>query len=175
MRLVDLFVIVAGLACAQPAPRGTKLGAPHESMTDSVVLERTRCFGLCPAYRVRVGRMGEVVFVSHNPREERLTYVDSVARWVVDSLTIEATRMDFFALPDSIVPGSPLCPQLATDHPTITIGVFGRSTKQVVYYTGCYLRGDLGRAASLEALGQLAAHIDTLTGTNRWIHPARSK
>jgi len=35
---------------------------------------------------------------------------------------------------------------MATDHPTITIGVFGRSTKQVVYYTGCYLRGNLGRA-----------------------------
>ncbi|HEY2855983.1 MAG TPA: DUF6438 domain-containing protein [Gemmatimonadaceae bacterium] len=175
MRVLSLFVIIAALACSRRATRGTKLDAPRERITDSVVLERTRCFGLCPAYRVRVGRGGEVAFVSHNPGEERLTALDSVAAWVVDSLTLDATRMDFFALPDSIVPGSPLCPQVATDHPTITIGVFGRSTKQVVYYTGCYLRGNLGRASSLEALGQLAARIDTLTGTNRWIHPGRSR
>jgi hypothetical protein len=64
---------------------------------------------------------------------------------------------------------------MATDHPMITIGVFGRSTKQVVYYTGCYWRGNLSRAPSLEALGQLAARIDTLTGTNRRIHPDRSR
>jgi len=42
-----------------------------------------------------------------SPRE---SITDSVAAWVVDSLTLDATRMDFFALPDSVVPGSPLCP-----------------------------------------------------------------
>jgi uncharacterized protein DUF6438 len=175
MRVLCLFVIVVVPACSRARAHSAKLDAPRQGMTDSVVLERTRCFGVCPAYRVRVALGGEVVFVSHNPSEERRTAIDTVPPWVADSLTYEAARIGFFALPDRIDAGSPLCPMLASDHPTITIGVFGRATKQVVYYTGCYLPGNLGRAPSLEALGRLAARIDTLTRANRWIRPARSR
>ena len=137
---------------------------------DSIVLERTLCFGTCPAYRLRVTTRN-VSFLSRNPGES-LSASDSVATWVTDSLMAQARSSGFFVLPDNIA-GSPLCTDSATDHPTITVTVFGAPTKRVVYYTGCYLRGgDHASAPSLIALGRFAADIDSLTGARRWIHPA---
>jgi hypothetical protein len=140
--------------------------------TDSVVLERSLCFGTCPAYRLRVSRAGEVLFASRNPGEERVTAVDTVEAWVTDSLAIEADRSGFFDLPDRIT-AAPLCQTMRTDSPTITIGVFGPRTKRVVYYTGCNLGSDPSLASAIRALPQLAARVDSLTRAGRWIRPAR--
>lgn len=140
-------------------------------MTDSVVLERTRCFGTCPAYRLRVSRSGEVVFVSRYPITA--TSVDTVQTWVADSIATEAGRIGFFTLPDSVIPGRPLCTEVITDVPTITVGVFGSHTKQVIYYLGCVRPRDSVLAQSLQRLPKLAARIDTLTRADRWIKPPK--
>jgi len=170
---------VAGLgllACAQRATRSARVDALTEGMTDSVVLERTRCLGSCPAYRLRVSRAGEVLFVSHNPGEQGVSAVDTVEAWVSDSISKDASRLGLFSLPDSITPGALNCRNnVLTDHPTITIGVFGRRTKRVVYYTGCVMSRESSIAAALQEMRQLASRVDTLTRAVRWIRPARMR
>jgi hypothetical protein len=63
----------------------------------------------------------------------------------------------------------------ATDHPTIRIEIYGQRTKQVEYYTGCYVAptGESGIAKQLIAMRDFAAQIDTLAGAQRWIEGSR--
>ena len=163
-----LCAVIALVSCSKPPARSD---APPVGPTDSVVLERTRCLGTCPAYRLRVSRTGEVVFLSRYPGGQSV--VDTVERWVPDSIANEAQRLGFFTLPESVTPGAPFCREVATDLPTITIGVFGARTKRVAYYLGCLRPKDSVMAQSLRNLPELAARIDTLTRAGRWIRPPR--
>ena len=151
--------------------RSVPIDARTEGMTDSVGLERTRCLGSCPAYRLRVSRTGEVSFVSRNPGEQGVSALDTVEAWVSDSISIYAVRLGLFSLPGSLHCRT----NVATDHPTITIELFGRPTKRVVYYTGCDLSHEPSMAAALREMQQLASRVDTLTGAVRWIRPARRR
>ena len=168
-----LFAVVALLCCSKPPARSPEpASAAPTGTADSVVLERTRCFGTCPAYRLRVSRTGEVVFLSRYPGDPR-TVVDTVEKWVADSIARDASRLGFFTLPDSVTPGTLLCTEVVTDVPTITVGVFGSRTKQVSYYLGCVRPKDSVLAQSLRNVPLLAARIDTLTRSSRWIRPGR--
>ena len=80
------------------------MDARKEGMTDSVVLERTRCLGSCPAYRLRVSRTGEVLFVSRNPGEQGVSALHTVEAWVSDSISIYAVRLGLLSLPESLQP-----------------------------------------------------------------------
>ena len=122
-----------------------------------------------------MSRTGEVTFASRNPREERVSAVDTIQTWATDSLESAALRSGFFNLPDTIDAGSSFCSILATDHPTITIGLSGLRTKRVVYYTGCHPQDDGAIASALRGMHQLAARIDTMTRAHRWIQPARRR
>lgn len=176
MRLERICAGLALLGCSRPMTRSGPLDARAESMTDSVVLERTRCLGSCPAYRLRVSRAGKVLFVSRNPGEQGVSAVDTVGAWVSDSISIYAVRLGLFSLPDSITPGSLHCrTNVKTDGPTITFEVFGRLTKRVVYYTGCDLSRQPSMESALREMQHLASRIDTLTRAVRWIRPARRR
>ena len=137
---------------------------------DSIVLERTLCFGSCPAYRLRVSRNGEVLFQNRNPGSTN-TAMDTVDARVPDSLYARAVASGFFSLPDTIQKSRELCPMPATDHPTIRIKIYGQRPKHVEYYTGCYVAptGASGIAHPLIAMRDFAAHIDTLAQSQRWI------
>jgi hypothetical protein len=175
MRRIPLFVVFALVSCSRPPANAPPIDARAGGTTDSVVLERTRCLGSCPAYRLRVNRAGEVVFVSRNPNEQGVGAVDTVGSWVSDSISRDAFRLGLLTLPDSIIPGALHCRSVRTDYPTITIGVFGRQTKRVVYYTGCDLSAEPSMEAAAKEMQQLASRIDTLTGAVRWIRPARRR
>ena len=79
MRRAHLLGVVALLCCSKPAARPEQPATPSAAgATDSVVLERTRCYGTCPAYRLRVSRTGEVRFASRNLRDDQRVGVDTV-------------------------------------------------------------------------------------------------
>lgn len=140
---------------------------------DSVVLERSRCFGSCPAYRLRITGDGAVAFASRNPRDTLRTETDSIAPSEVAWLLEEAERLGFYALPETIAEDSTLCPLRATDHPAATVTIFREdSTHTVVDYHGCYASHDLGVVPRLEQLRRLEVEIDSVTRSSRWVRPA---
>jgi hypothetical protein len=172
MRLPQLLGGVLVLTACTTRPPDT--AASTSPSMDSIVLERTLCFGSCPAYRLRVSSNAEVLFQNRNPGSTN-TAMDTVAAWVPDSLYARAVASGFFSLPDTIQKSRELCPMPATDHPTIRIKIYGQRVKHVEYYTGCYVAptGAGGVAHPLIAMRDFAARIDTLTQSQRWIQNAQ--
>ena len=164
-----LAVFVAVAAChnrQEPA-------AAHAATADSLVLERTLCYGTCPAYRLRIGGDGAVAFISRNPGDTTGTRTDSIAPSQVEWLLGEAERTDFYSLPRVIADDSTLCPLRATDHPTATLTIFRQdSAHTVVDYHGCYADHDLGIAPRVEQLRRLEVAIDSVAQSSRWVRPA---
>lgn len=175
---LGLGLTLTGVACSSGCQPGTP--APDTSPTpvvnagaDSLVLERTVCFGTCPAYRVRVDRAGRIHFRSLDPSDPDRTATDSVSPNLLDSMVNEADRMGFEAMPDTIV-GSRFCPQAVTDNPTATVTIF-RSDKvsTVVDYHGCMDRTDPPAYPELARLRGFERSIDVVLKTERWARPSR--
>lgn len=129
---------------------------------DSVVLERTTCFGTCPAYRLSVGRSGRVSFESRGSGERR-SAADSVAPMYFYRIMGNAMMIDFLKLPDRISDDPHFCPAKMTDAPTATVTVFMSSqTKVVEDYHGCLWAPD--------GLRYLERYIDEAANSGRWVH-----
>jgi hypothetical protein len=141
------------------------LGQHSVMAADSVVLERTLCFGTCPAYRLSVSRSGGVRFESRNPGEERRHAADTVHPRGFGSIVTKADLIDFLALPEQIADDVRFCPHPSTDLPTAIVTVFmPNGSKRVEDNHGCYW--------APVGLRQLQDLIDTVTDANRWIRPA---
>jgi hypothetical protein len=156
-----------GACRAAPPPGGPAL--PASAAADSLVLERTRCYGTCPAYRLSLAATGEVRFVSEYPdegrRETGRASPDDFRRLLRD-----AEAGGFFTLPDTLANDGALCPQFRTDSPTATVTVFAAAgAKQVVDYRGCDAPAEPGAARRIAALRQLQARIDSVAGSGRWV------
>jgi Domain of unknown function (DUF6438) len=104
---------------------------------DSIVLERSLCFGFCPAYRLRVSRSGEVLYRSRASRDTTHALA-SIGADKARELLDGARMLGLDALPDTIANVHAYCPNWPTDYPTATITVFvGQGSKHVVDYLGC--------------------------------------
>jgi hypothetical protein len=163
--IVVIAAMAVGSCHSAPLPRP---GAP---VPKSIALERTICFGRCPAYQLTVNRAGGVSFVSRNREDSGRMGIGQVASTVLDSLYTRAIRIGFFALPDTLMADSTYCAQRATDMPSATVTIVTDSgAKSVVDYHGCFAK----LPAATEKLNELRAFeaaIDTLTGSSRWTQP----
>jgi hypothetical protein len=160
--LVALAVCITLAACHNRQESATE---GSSQAADSVVLERSRCFGNCPAYRLRIGRDGAVAQISRDPADTAGTKTDSIARSQVEWLVDEAERIGFYSLPKVIADDSTLCPLRATDHPTATVTMYLEdSTHTVVDYQGCYTSHDRGLAPKVQELRRFEAEIDSIAG-----------
>jgi hypothetical protein len=166
-------VLFIGLCSCAQKPASV---AQTRTRLDSIVLERTPCYGTCPAYRLTLASNGRVTFESRNRFEDRSQFSDSISPAALDAIAAQAERIGFASLPDTIDRHRAMCQDYATDHPTIIVGLFGARSKQVVYYTGCFVRCcEHERADALRNLAQLASDIDAATGARRWIKPGRAR
>lgn len=161
-------LVVAAACHGNQQPAATRAPA-----ADSLVLERTLCYGSCPAYRLSIAGNGGVTFTSHNPGDSTGTKTDSIQPAQLAWLLDEATRIGFFALPEVIADDSTLCSLRATDRPTTTVTIFrADSTHKVVDCHGCYAAHDLAVTASIEKLRSFENEIDSVAQSSRWIRPA---
>src|SRR5690242_15779041 len=170
MRTVCAILAGLTLIACHPAPGPTPAHAPR---ADSLVLERSRCFGFCPAYRLSLRADGSVAFASRNPGDTARTATDSISPEKLEWLVQEAGRIGFFALPPEILKDHALCPVAATDHPGATVTIFrADSAHRVVDYLGCRVGSDTSATARLESLRQFESAIDSVAQSQRWVRPA---
>ena|SRR5215218_18588 len=156
---VMLICLVAG--CRPPRP-GVAAGAVPAA--DSIVLERTNCYGACPAYRLSVSRSGRVHFVSRNWGDSTRAVSTTPSRGAFAGLMRQAQEIGFWTLPDTVV-GSVLCQYEVTDHPFVTVTIFGRRDfKRVADYLGCF--------DGPPELRRFEMKIDSAAGSARWVRPA---
>jgi len=148
--------LLALAACTRPAARP---GGSAQVRADSIVLERTRCYGTCPAYRLSLTRTGQVRFVSVWP-EDTPPGAGTIAPADFAALVDEAARIGFWELPARIE-GSRFCPTYATDLPTATVTIHaGARTRSVIDYRGC---------TGVPELRALESRIASVAGSRRWI------
>lgn len=167
--MLALALVATTMACHLAGSAAT----PDRVAADSIVLERSVCFGLCPAYRLTLRPDGAVHFVA-TPRGDTLQRADTVAPRGFAWLVSEAQRINFFAFPKDIVADTALCSARATDHPTATVTIFrGDSTHTVVDYQGCYMDHALTVAPALRPLRRFESAIDSVAGSKRWLDLAR--
>jgi uncharacterized protein DUF6438 len=137
--------------------------APQEvESADSLVLERTGCFGTCPAYRLRITRSGAVHFRSREFSDTGFIRTASIPSDSAQALLTYARLMRFTDLPARIEDSKAYCPSRWTDHPTAIITIYGAGwSKQVVDYYGCWW--------APEALRRFEEQLDKTARVSQWL------
>ena len=157
-------------AC-QRAPADEQTASATASV-DSIVLERSRCYGTCPAYRIRLSEAGDVRFESRNPSDSGRVASERVTPDVVRGLLTQATALGFDSLPAVIADDKRFCPDQATDHLTVTVTLFRPAgPKRVEDYLGCRASSD-DSANVTTRLRVFENAIDSAAGSSRWVRPA---
>ncbi|MFM7176885.1 MAG: DUF6438 domain-containing protein [Bacteroidota bacterium] len=131
-----LFWLIGLAACnisrksTESKPENIDVLFPGEK-SDSLVayLERTRCFGACPVYSIRIYRSGCVVFEGNEhvkPLGNHFTFID---RQTLEGIGRKAEELNFFDLKDEY-----RNPYL-TDFPTVYVEVrYKGKSKRVWHY-----------------------------------------
>jgi hypothetical protein len=160
--MVAFAVLLAAVSCvSRPIGR-----------LEQVSLERTTCYGSCPAYRVTVFGDGRVEYEGKRfvkIKGKRMKRLDAK---VIRRLTDEIERVSYFGLRDSYDSATDGCPTTWTDNPAAITSVrAGGKTKRIHHYLGC--REDAGPAANGKSyprsLTTFEDRIDMIAGTAEWI------
>lgn len=160
------------LACTPRVESNEVLASATRPLGDSIVLERTACYGTCPAYRLRLSNAGEIRFESLSAGDKGRSALDTVPSGLLLRLVSRANAIGFFELPPKIA-DSPLCPSAATDHSTVVVTVFSRKgTKRVEDYLGCRDRAEAPAVAPVARLRAFEAEIDSVLRSSRWVQAA---
>lgn len=150
--------LISGIACAQHAP------AVH---VDSIVLNRSACFGLCPVYRLSIRADGRITLIQGDS-----VATDSIPRRDVEWLIRAANSIGFSKFPPDISRDHSLCREKATDMPGVVVTIFRPdSTFRVKDYLGCFAGDDLSVPAPLGALRHFEDQIDSVAHSKRWVRP----
>ena len=161
-RLLAVIAIVIGSGISRAEAQPSLLRA------DSILLERTGCFGFCPQYQVRIAKSGEILvrtggrvrlesgadsFQTSGPAQKRSVKPDEF----LHLMTIAAS-LHFLELPDVIEDDIRFCAHRMTDHPSAIVTIFfGKQSKRVDDYLGCEW--------APAGLRRLEAKIDSTAGT----------
>jgi hypothetical protein len=117
-----------------------------------VKLERTRCFGTCPAYAVSIDAAGNVIYQGGDFVRVKGRRTARITPLQVAALAAAAERIQFFTLKDRY--DAPI-----TDFPTTHVTVTSNGiTKSIADYFG-----------APDALEEFEELIDRTAGTARWI------
>jgi hypothetical protein len=135
--------IIAGslaitLACAGQHSAGAS--GPDPLTADSLVLERTACFGFCPVYRLRIARDGAVELRWQEQTQARAIIVRNwtIPADSVKALLAMAQKDAILALPDDIPASKEYCPQRWTDAPGAVVSFYAAAwSKKITDYMGC--------------------------------------
>jgi hypothetical protein len=171
-RPLALTAAVLAVACGRPRPAGE--GASAAAAADSLVVERSPCFGACPVYRVRLTPAGDVRYEPRQPG--RGPAVDSavitarVDPGTLAALLAAAEADGVFMVPQPMVGTRDFCPVIASDHSTVTVTAFaGAVVRRIEDDLGCRAASDTSDAARrLARLRAWEARVDSTIGAARW-------
>jgi hypothetical protein len=157
--LLTMFAITASACRRNAQPAVTAAGS---DTTLVVAVERAPCFGFCPVYSVELFESGRVKFTGERNVAVVGTATDTISAAAVDSLKRLISESGFAAFDTAYVLDSPGCGQYATDMPVITLKARVNDALKTV-------RHELGCRGGPAAIASIAARVDTVTGTAKWI------
>jgi hypothetical protein len=145
-RTWPFLAVIASLGCRGPR-------------SQSVSLERTACYGICPVYKVTIGADGVATYEGESFVKVKGRASAKVSSADLDGLRVAFEKVDFFALQDSYEK------RIQSDAPTAIVSrTDGGRTKTVRHY-----EGDATAPAELRWLEKQidgAVHIEQWTGSD---------
>jgi len=127
-----------------------------------ITLERTTCFGTCPAYKLTIFADGMVLFEGKEFVKHKGKAQGQITKAQLDQLMREFNRINYMKLDDEY--GGDRCPDRWTDYPSAITSINQNGqVKTVLHYQGC--RG----LTVLDQLTALENKIDEIVNTKRWI------
>jgi hypothetical protein len=160
-----LSAFLAAGACHNQS-RFTPTAPPQAAPGDLLItLERTACYGFCPAYKLTISADGKVTFEGTRfVKEEGATKTSNLSPEQLKQLTAEFEGARFFSFEDKYVNDPRVCEHVVTDNPSAitSIRMSGKS-KTVNHYYGC-----TGPKVPKE-LTQLENKIDEIVNTAQWL------
>ena len=120
-----------------------------------IVLERTMCFGMCPAYSLVVAGNGTVIYEGRYYVKVEGWRTATISQEKVKELISEFERVNFFSLKNYYADDN------ITDRSSaITSITIGEKTKTVIHYSGNY--------SQPKELIELENKIDEITNSAQW-------
>jgi Domain of unknown function (DUF6438) len=165
--LVSLTLLVTISACSswssQPFPESQEIPADT-----AIMLERTICFGTCPAYKLTISADGAVVFDGMEFVKTSRIVHSKISKDQLKQLIAEFERAQYFSLRESYYSEEDGCPEFWTDSPTVTTSLrINGQYKSIIHYWGC--QENNGESIYPKALFDLENKIDEIVGTKEWI------
>jgi len=160
--------IIAILTIALAA---TSSSAEPPGRIEQVTLERTVCFGMCPAYRVTISSDGIVRFEGKSYVKVRGIRTKRIDAKALRELADEVARVHYFELRNQYASANDGCPMSWTDNPSVTTSVrTGHTTMTVFHDLGCRegANGSIGKSYP-QALTSFEDAIDRIAATADWI------
>ena len=157
-----LGVLLAAAAAGCHRHREPPAAAPGPAASDSIVLERTPCFGACPTYVLTITGSALATFDGTGRLRGRHG-VDTLAAGAVDALFSRIDSAHTWELAEHYTPGHPAqCSRYATDMPGAVLTIRrGTRRKQIEHYYGC--------AEAPAVLRDIESAVDSVAGVDRWI------
>ena len=156
--LVTAIKIVTGSPGSQTPDLSALSDADLKTVT--VGLERTSCYGTCPAYTVTIHGDGRVEYAGKRNVKEQGTREGRIETAAIKTLMSEFARAKFLSLPEDYSETKCSC-RRCTDMPTaVTELSVGGATHRVNHYYGC--------GCAPKALFELETAVDKTAGAEQW-------
>lgn len=155
--------VVVATACHREVPP-----LPFEELT----LERTVCYGSCPAYRITVFADGRVEYEGREFVKVAGTATKRLTASEIQQLRVELGKVNYFALRSRYSFARDGCPTVWTDNPAAITSVRRNGmVKSVHHYYGCRQqdRGSARGQPYPEYLTRFERRIDEIVGTTEWV------
>jgi hypothetical protein len=168
-----LSLLLSGLACQGGGrPDGTAARTPGREVAvppDTVItLQRTICYGMCPAYKLTIRGDGTLIYEGKEFVKTTGTVKSSVTREQLKELLSEFEKADYFSLRDSYQTMSDGCPTYWTDNPSANTSIqLGGRRKAIAHYYGC--QEEEGYKVYPQKLYVLESRIDEIVNSARWV------
>lgn len=139
---------------------------PAAAAFDTIVLQRTACYGACPIYTVAISADGTSTYTG-----EKFVKVEGVRRATVSQadialLSSALKRTTFDQLRTTYVSEADGCKDPPTDLPSLSISVTtSGQTRKVSLYAGCR-----GPSVPAQEIAWIAETIDMLAHTERLVY-----
>ncbi len=150
----------------------------------SLSMERTECFGSCPAYKLHINPDGKVLFEGISFTKTKGKIEGFVDENKISQLITEIEKADFFSLKDSYTGDSINCPLEVSDSASVKINIkLNGKEKTINHYLGCWendrptqndstdikIEKDWSPKVFPQQLYNLENKIDEIVETKRWI------
>jgi hypothetical protein len=165
--LLIWLIVASGVSTNQSVSQAV---LKNEIPKDTIIsLERTRCFGTCPSYKLTISANGTVVFEGHQYVKQKGRVKDHISEDKLRELISEFEKINYFSSRNKYEDEADGCPVTATDMSSAITGIrISGRTKVISHYLGCWEKDAHFKVYPRE-LFLLENKIDEIVGTKKWV------